>query len=189
MAIGIVSWPLRDRKLVAPNSPSEMAAASPAAATTGRRRWASVDLAPGPTGDAPSVAAASWRSGVDAAQHGQHRAHHERHGDERLADGTSHHDARQSTGGVVERDEHAEADRHGRRGDRQHQSGVEQPAAAPGGRDRQRGEGADGRRRSRVATAVVRSDMIMAVDAGRRRARMPGRTSASTERGATPSSE
>ena len=32
MAIGIVSEPLRVRKLVAPNSPSEMAAARPAAA-------------------------------------------------------------------------------------------------------------------------------------------------------------
>ncbi len=31
MAIGIVSCPLRDRKLVAPNSPSEIAAARPAA--------------------------------------------------------------------------------------------------------------------------------------------------------------
>src|SRR6476659_11108225 len=39
IAIGIVGVPLRDRKLVAPNPPGEIAAASPAAAATGRRRW------------------------------------------------------------------------------------------------------------------------------------------------------
>ena len=42
--------------------------------------------------------------------------------------GTSHHRARQSTGGSVEGDEHAEADGHRRRAERQHQAGVEQLA-------------------------------------------------------------
>ena len=43
----------------------------------------------------------------------------------------------------VERDQHAEADRDRRRGDRQHERRVEQPAARPGSGDRQRGQRAD----------------------------------------------
>ena len=134
MAIGIVADPLRDRKLVAPNSPSEIAAASPAAAVSGRRRWGHVIVAHARAGDGPERGRGLVQVGVDAAQHGQHGAHDERDGDEGLADGHQPPRAAPVDRRHVERDQQAEADRHGGRGDRQHQPGVEQPPGPAGRR-------------------------------------------------------
>ena len=58
--------------------------------------------------------------------------------------GTSHHAARQSNGGCVERDQHAEADGDRRRAERQHQAGVEQLAEARRRVDRGRCQDPDG---------------------------------------------
>ena len=100
MAIGIVGVPLRDRKLVAPNSPSEIAAASPAAATTGRRRCGHVTSRQARAGDAPSVAAASCRRGSMPRSTGSTVRTTNGMATSAWPTGTSHHDARQSTGGV-----------------------------------------------------------------------------------------
>ena len=115
IAIGIVSCPLRDRKLVAPNSPSEIAAARPAATTTGRRRCGTRTSRHARSGDAPSVAAASSRLASTPAEHGEHRAHDERGRDERVADRDEPPRGPPVDRLDVERDEHAEPDRDRRR--------------------------------------------------------------------------
>ena len=100
MAIGIVSSPLRERKLVAPNSPREIAAASPAAAMAGRRRCGTVTSHHVRLGEAPSVAAASWRWGSMPRRTGSTVRTTNGTATSAWPTGTSHHASRQSTGGV-----------------------------------------------------------------------------------------
>ena len=64
MAMGRVSLPDLLRKLVAPNSPRDTAAAKPAPVASGRRNAGSVVAAHARTGGAPSVAAA-WRCSIE----------------------------------------------------------------------------------------------------------------------------
>ena len=59
IAIGSVSEPDRERKLVAPNSPSEIAAASPAPIAIGRRSTGVVVVSHARNGAAPRVDAAA----------------------------------------------------------------------------------------------------------------------------------
>ena len=71
MAMGIVSLPTRVRKLVAPNSPREMAKAKPAPATSARRRKGRSISRHTRDGEAPSVDAASRRRGSMARSVGR----------------------------------------------------------------------------------------------------------------------
>ena len=125
MAIGIVSRPLRDNMLVAPNSPSDTAAARPAATTTGRRRRGRTTVVHARSGEAPSVAAASRRPGRCSAGPAPPCAP-PTGGDERLADRHQPPRGAPIEGRGVERDHHAEADGHGRVA-----TGASAPCRAP----------------------------------------------------------
>ena len=148
MAIGIVADPLRDRKLVAPNSPSEIAAANPRPPVSGRRRWGHVISRHARVGDAPSVAAASCSCGSTPRSTGSTARTTNGTATRAWPTGISHHDPRQSTGAtsnvismpnpIVTADV---------------ASGSIRPLsssrpAAPGGGDGERGEHADGDARS-----------------------------------------
>ena len=165
MAMGIVSLPTRVRKLVAPNSPSEMAKAKPAPATSARRRNGRSTSRQTRGGEAPSVAAASRRRGSMERSVGSTARTTNGTATTAWAMGMRTHEPRRSSGAAVDGDEQAEADGDGRRPERQHQPGVEQRAAPAGGGDGDRRARRRGRRRrpwrarrsaARCATAVER---------------------------------
>ena len=108
------------RKLVAPNSPSEMAAASPAPTASGRQRCGSDVSRQARIGDAPSVAAASDRLGIDRRAHAERAPDDERRGDQRMADRNDPPRRPPVERRGVERDQHAEPDRDRRRAEREH---------------------------------------------------------------------
>ena len=100
IAIGMVSPPERDRRLVAPNSPSEMAAANAPPAARGLHRNGTIVARHAFVGEAPRVAAASVIVGsTERSTPTQVRT---TNGTAISAwpTGTNHHDARQSTGPV-----------------------------------------------------------------------------------------
>ena len=175
MAIGIVSSPAARQEAGGPELPERDGRGE---AGGGDRRPPQVRQRRPPArragGEAPSVAAASCEARVDAAEDRQHRAHDERHGDERLADGHEPPRAPPVDRRGVERDQDAEADRHRRRGERQHQPGVEQAPGAPGRGDGRGRRAARCRRATTVATAVVRSEIPIAAT-GSTPMLMPGR--------------
>ena len=129
------------------------------------------------------------RAGVDAAQHAAATVR-TTNGTATSAwpTGTSHHDGAPVERRRVERDEHAEPDRHRRRRDRQHQAGVEQPTVPVGGGDRRP------RPASRSTTASTRGHGHRLDRRPQRRASgstprlIPGRTSV-PPRCATPRNE
>ena len=97
IAIGSVSRPARVRNVVAPNSPSEIAAAKPAPASNGRAMRARRRPSHARSGEAPSVAAAARRSVGIARSTGTKRAHDERRsprGRARAGSATTRHASR-----------------------------------------------------------------------------------------------
>ena len=136
---GTGSWWRRTRRARSP-PPTRRPAVS------GRRRWGHVIVAHARAGEAPSVAAASCRWGSTLRSTGSTARTTNGTATRAWPTGTSHHDAAPVDRRHVERDQQAEADRDGRRGDRQHQPGVEEPPGPAGGGDGERGEHADGER-------------------------------------------
>ena len=120
----------RTMKRVAPNSPSEMANAKPGRDQRGAGDDRQVDLAPHPRGDAPSVAAASRRRGSMARSTGVITRTTNGTATSACAIGTSHHEPRRSSGGVVERDEEPEPDRDRRDAERERRRSVSSPRRA-----------------------------------------------------------
>ena len=86
MAIGIVGASARATNAVAPNSPSEIAAANVAEAIEHAPHDREVDLEPRSTGRGAEDCGRVALARVDAAEAGQHRAQHERDRDRRLRD-------------------------------------------------------------------------------------------------------
>ena len=114
----------------------------PGAADAGRARRPATTLW---IGVAPNVAAAARRSrGMERSTDSMART---TNGTATSAwpSGTSHHCARQSNGRRVERDQHAETDRHRRRAERQHQACIEKLAESRRRGDRGGREEADDR--------------------------------------------
>ena len=173
IAIGSVSLPERLRIVVAPNSPSEIAAENPAPASSGRRKRAGVDLPPRPDRRRPQRGrgGAQVARGSPAARRAG--AHDERHGDQRVAEGDEPPSRPPVDRRRVEGDQHAETDGDCRRAERQHQSGVEQLAESRRAVDRGGGEESDRRgdqRRPRLRIAAMRQWPR----ADRHRAQRPG---------------
>ena len=99
MAMGMVSCPIRVRKLVAPNSPSEMAKANPAPATSARRRKGRSISRHTRAGRGAERRRGVPQAGVDGSQRREHGPHHERHGHDRVGDGDEHPGARAGRAG------------------------------------------------------------------------------------------
>ena len=148
----------RTMNRVAPNSPSEIANANPAATSaaratigrsTSRQTRARATRRASPR---PRAGAGRWRAGPGSSIRTTNGS-----AISACAIGTSHHEPRRSSGGVVERDEEPEADGHRRDAERQRHQRRRAPRRRRR-RERERGAAADddrdhGRRRPRSAAS------------------------------------
>ena len=184
IAIGMVGQSGRATNSVAPNSPSDTAAAKPAATANARAAIGRSTSRQTRRGGAPSTVAASRRRGSIAAQRGHDRPDHERDRDHRLRDRHEERRRRPAAGGVLERDEEAESDGHRRRAERQHQQGIHRARRAARAGTRSRPTPA----RPRPARSRSRSRRTRASSAPRPTARRTAcRSTRSTRaRGTTP---
>ena len=139
---------------VAPNSPSEIANANPAATSAARATIGRSTSRHTRAGGAPSVAAASRSRGIDGAQHRRHRCAR-RTGSRRAParSGRATDDVAEVERRLVERDEEAEADGHRRHAERQRRATVSRPRRRADGRARTR---RSRRRRPRSTVATRR---------------------------------
>ena len=136
IATGSVGVSGRAMNSVAPNSPSEIGEREPGRRRTRARAIGRSTSRHTRAGDAPSTAAASRRRGSIERSTGTIDAHDERDRDERLRDRDEDAWRAQVERRLVERDEEAEADRHRRHAERQHQQRVERTRrASPAARD------------------------------------------------------
>ena len=160
IAIGIVGASGRATNDVAPNSPSDTAIANPNADRERLQRDRQVDLAPHPPRRRAEHARRVAQPRVDRPQRGHDGADHERDRDHGLRERHEDRLGAQVDGPAVERDEEAEADRHRRRAERQHQQRVH--------------------RARRPARAATRSSPTPARRSPRRSRPRPARTRASS---------
>ena len=189
-ATGSVGWSGRTMKTVAPNSPSEIANANPAATSAARATIGRSTSRQTRAGRRAEHRRGLAQARVDGAQHRGHHPHDERHRDQRLRDRhQTTSDVRRSSGGVVERDEEAEADGHRRDAERERHQRVEaaprattRSANAAAAADDDRDHGGDrGEARASCAIASHRRDEQRAARVHARRAR--GRSRARARRG------
>ena len=144
---GASGWSGRTMNTVAPNSPSEIANANPAATSAAR-----ATIGRSTSRQTRARRRAERRRGVaqariDGAQHRCHHPHDERYRDQRLRDRDQPPRAAQVERRVVERDEEPEAD--GDRGDAEGERHQRVEAAAPRRRERERRAPADDHRDQR----------------------------------------
>ena len=144
IATGRVGWSARATKTVAPNSPSAIAKAKPAATPKARDDERQVDLPPGPGRRGAERRRSLAQPRVDGAKRGRDDADDERRGHERLCDGHEPPGRAEVDRRLVERDEEPEAEHDGRGAEREQNEAVDD-AGRPS-RERERGEASDDER-------------------------------------------
>ena len=139
MVTGTVGASARAITVVAPNSPSEIANANPAATSTARRTRGRSMASHVRARRGAEHCGRVVEARIDRAEHRRHRVHDERERDHGLGDRDEPRAGAQ-VHGFIERDEEAEADRDGRGPQRDQQHAVDEPRDPPLGAG-QRGRG------------------------------------------------